>query len=68
MISQCESCRRTNWIDSAEKCPKCAGSCFDMQSKSHCGFCKGKGKIEIRVPCPVCNVTGDKPDKRMIIK
>jgi hypothetical protein len=64
----CQSCKNTWWIDSSEQCPKCAGSCYDMQSHGPCPKCKGKGTIEIRVPCPVCNTGGVKSDKRMIIR
>jgi DnaJ-class molecular chaperone len=68
MSVSCQSCKNTYWIDSYEKCPKCAGSCYDMQSHGPCTKCGGKGKTATRVPCPVCNMAGDKPDKRMIIK
>jgi hypothetical protein len=64
----CNSCKNTYWIDSSEQCPKCAGACFDMKSQSPCAFCKGKGTIDIRVSCPVCNVSGEKPDKRVMIR
>jgi len=68
MTVQCQSCKNTYWIDSSEQCPKCAGGCFDMKSQCPCALCKGKGTIDIRVACPVCNAAGTKLDKRMIIR
>jgi|WetSurMetagenome_2_1015567.scaffolds.fasta_scaffold00304_6 hypothetical protein len=68
MGDYCNSCKNTYWIDSSEQCPKCGGGCFDRSAMAPCVRCKGKGILEMRVPCPVCNPKGEKPDKRMIIR
>jgi hypothetical protein len=68
MSNQCASCQNTYWIDSSEICPRCAGGCFDRYNNGPCLLCKGAGKKEIRIPCPLCNVNGDKPDRRKIIR
>ena len=67
MNYHCEACKGAYWFDSAEKCPKCFGNCYDKLTQLPCRQCRGTGQIPVRVSCPICNFTGELKDRQLII-